>query len=64
MNGLRVTPTFADGVHCQHGYPPGEQCPACGEIPQPYEPFEEGYTCHGDPNYVCDGTCYECEVNQ
>lgn len=29
-------PTFPDGVHCSHGYPPGEFCPACGEIPDPY----------------------------
>lgn len=27
------TPYFPDGVHCHHGYPPGEYCPACGEIP-------------------------------
>ena len=29
------TPTFPDGFHCSHGYPPGECCPACGEIPDP-----------------------------
>ncbi len=24
----------------------------------------DGFSCHADPNYVCDGTCPECEVNQ
>ena len=33
MSGF--TPTFPDGFHCSHGYPPGECCPACGEIPDP-----------------------------
>lgn len=28
----QVVPIF-DGFHCQHGYPAGEYCPACGELP-------------------------------
>jgi hypothetical protein len=33
----RFVPTFPDGFHCSHSYPPGEYCPACGEIPGPVE---------------------------
>ena len=46
------TPWFPDGFHCQHGYPPGEMCPACGELPS-LVPFDDDH----DP----DCGCFACE---
>lgn len=37
----------------------GYVCPACVEAFNPV-----GFGCTEDPDFVCDGTCSECEVNQ
>lgn len=51
---MSAAPTFPDGFHCSHGYPPGEYCPACGEIPDPMagvlvDEDEFNYDDAGDP---------------
>lgn len=39
------------GTACEHGYPPGECCPACGEVPVD----------HYEDEHAPDCECFACE---